>query len=114
MVGPPGFEPGSSRTRSKRARQAGPRPESVIVPCELFLRCGRFQARLRFLHFGERRGWIEVYVLLLHQLLCALERGLGALHVDLLGALPKISQNPHTIAEHFDKSPMDGEITGLT
>src|SRR5437588_13123353 len=87
LVGPPGFEPGTSCTPSKRASQAAPRPESVIVPRELFLRCGRFQAGLRFLHFCEGRGWIEVYVRLLHQLLCALERGLRALHVDLLGSL---------------------------
>jgi hypothetical protein len=31
LVGPPGFEPGTSCTPSKRASQAAPRPETYIV-----------------------------------------------------------------------------------
>ena len=32
LVGPPGFEPGTSCTPSKRASQAAPRPERLSVP----------------------------------------------------------------------------------
>jgi hypothetical protein len=32
MVGPPGFEPGTSCTPSKRASQAAPRPDVDVTP----------------------------------------------------------------------------------
>ena len=32
LVGPPGFEPGTSCTPSRRASQAAPRPERFILP----------------------------------------------------------------------------------
>ena len=37
LVGPPGFEPGTSCTPSRRASQAAPRPERFILPHSTFV-----------------------------------------------------------------------------
>ena len=80
-----------------------------MKPERLLLR-RRFDARLRPLHLGQRRGGIEVHVRLLEQFLRPLERRSRALHVDLFGAFAQVRQHPHVVRQHFDEAAVDREI----